>query len=79
MPSYIDQLVQRVPGSINTKAVVGALLLSACAAAIFPPNSSGDKRQGHSMFSHDKPEAVVKHEEGMREQKRIEREKKGDN
>ena len=73
MPTFIDRLVNRIPGSTNTKAFVSAVLLTGLAAYSFPPGKPGEKK-GHSYFSHEKPEVVAELEKRAREQKRLERE-----
>lgn len=67
-------LVNRIPGSNTFKAIVTTLLITGAAVYAFPPGTDSNTKQGHSLFSHEKPEAVAAHEQRMREEKRRARE-----
>jgi hypothetical protein len=65
----MDKLVAKIPGSTSTKAFVTALVcVAGCAIPAF--GTSAPERQGHALFSHEKPEQIASGQERQRRQER---------
>lgn len=67
MSTPFDRFVSRIPGSTSIKALGAALIITIGAGIPFF-SGKGDKRQGHHIFSSDKPEAVITHQEQVRKE-----------
>src|SRR3569832_2802875 len=64
----MDKLIRKIPGSTATKAFVVSLTVAGlCAVPVFRTSES---RQGHDLFSQDKPEVVASGQERLRKQAR---------
>ncbi|KAL7557180.1 hypothetical protein ACA910_018333 [Epithemia clementina (nom. ined.)] len=67
--SVVDQLVNRLPGSMTAKAFGTALAITILAGIpYFIKDSTADRRQGHQFFSSEKPEAIIAQQEQARKQ-----------
>lgn len=64
----VDRFVARLPGgSMNVKAFVTAMAI--CGMVGVPIFMNSDKRkQGHDLFSQERPEAIIRGQEKLREQ-----------
>lgn len=59
----IKQLLHKLPGSQNVKALVGTtVLVGLCAVPVF----GKDTKTGHDLFSQEKPQAIVDSESTLR-------------
>jgi hypothetical protein len=68
----MDRFASKFPGSIPVKAFGLAVLISAaCAYPVFGGGRASETRQGHDLFSQDKPEVVASQEEQKRRQERL--------
>ena len=68
--SLVDQWVNRLPGSVGWKAFGTAVVITVACAIPFM-NGMGDKRQGHNIFSSDKPEVIAAQQDQERRQQRL--------
>lgn len=82
MATGFDRLLRRVPGSTPFKAFAAGVLL--CAGLGYPifysTNGSGGDgnagKQGHDLFSQERPEAILQAEQDSRKQYLREREER---
>jgi hypothetical protein len=65
----MDNFIKKIPGSPPAKAFVFASLITAALA--YPVFRTKDKaRQGHDLFSQEKPEAIASGQERARREQR---------
>lgn len=69
----IDDLVQRIPGSIPLKAFVAACVVSAALAYPVFSKAPEQSRQGHDYMSSEKPEIIRSTQEQLRKEYRHQR------
>mmetsp|Transcript_24039 Transcript_24039/g.51895 ORF Transcript_24039/g.51895 Transcript_24039/m.51895 type:complete len:85 (+) Transcript_24039:127-381(+) len=61
--TLIRNILHKLPGSENVKALVGtSLLIGLCAVPVF----GKDTKTGHDLFSQEKPQAIVDSASGLR-------------
>lgn len=67
----MDDLLKKLPGSTKTKAF--GLSIAICTLLAVPVFGKKDVKQGHDLFSQEKPEAVRAGEERKRKLQRLEK------
>jgi hypothetical protein len=66
----MDRFVSKIPGSPPVKAFgLSLIIAAACAYPVFGGRAS-ETRQGHDLFSQEKPEVIASQEEQKRRQER---------
>ena len=65
---YMDSIIKKIPGSVPVKSFLGALLISGALA--YPVFKTKNVKQGHDLFSQDKPEAIQAGQERARRDQR---------
>jgi hypothetical protein len=68
----MDRFASKIPGSTPVKALgLSVLIAAACAYPVFGGGRASETRQGHDLFSQDKPEVIASQEEQKRRQERL--------
>jgi hypothetical protein len=67
----MDRFVSKIPGSPPVKAFgLSLIIAAACAYPVFGGGRASETRQGHDLFSQEKPEVIASQEEQKRRQER---------
>ena len=68
----MDRFVSKIPGSTPLKAFgLSLLIATACAYPLFGGGRASDSRQGHDLFSQEKPEVIASQQEQKRREERL--------